>query len=747
LNAEIDDNSNNEISKLKKVLLGFTNTIQDKNNLPIKARFRDHNYQGECIDYLDEENFFTPEDFNSADHHFIGNFDEYGQFHGSISIFGSLMKEVTIPWMKGGNVPTSCGSFDIHLASVQGRKNDTKLTPEAHTILIKKTNQIGGLYIYRDGIRVLPYGGPEFDFIGVEYRRTKSFSGYYFSYRNMIGYIDITKKNNFNLQEKAGREGFIENKAYKQFKSILENFFIYVARTYFVDEGEMSDLFREQRNRNQEIYEALEKRQRLKTEKRKRLQENLRKFFEKFNSGIWDTRITKLKEEILLNIQNFNSDNIEYDNFIFNLEEKFKKQINQIREELKINIPTGIGFGKELTQQIDYQKLCLREVEQNIEYLQDWFNEQLVFLEDLYGDRINLRRRLTDSFTVQEELHKKKINEIYKQAEESIQSLTKWATDEIKKNRNYSYETLIKVKEEFASTNLTTKNTHEIYEIKKSIEMRLETLTQEIIEKLDKLNSQINVTKEGTSENQVSSAQLTAALEAENEHLKEQHEENIEMIQLGMALGVVHHEFNNNIISVRRGISEFRPWAERNQKLYPIYEKIRLGFDHLDGYLRIFTPLSRRLSRKQVEITGKALSSFIREVFTERCEKENIILEITENFINYKTFGFTSTIFPAFVNIIDNAIYWVIKSTVEKKVILDADNNSFIISDTGPGVQTIDMQNIFEFGFSRRIGGRGMGLYVTKQTLEKDGFQISLDPYNPTSGATFRIFKNFEESI
>ncbi|MBD0222467.1 HAMP domain-containing histidine kinase, partial [Acinetobacter baumannii] len=211
-----------------------------------------------------------------------------------------------------------------------------------------------------------------------------------------------------------------------------------------------------------------------------------------------------------------------------------------------------------------------------------------------------------------------------------------------------------------------------------------------------------NVTKEGTSENQVSSAQLTAALEAENEHLKEQHEENIEMIQLGMALGVVHHEFNNNIISVRRGISEFRPWAERNQKLYPIYEKIRLGFDHLDGYLRIFTPLSRRLSRKQVEITGKALSSFIREVFTERCEKENIILEITENFINYKTFGFTSTIFPAFVNIIDNAIYWVIKSTVEKKVILDADNNSFIISDTGPGVQTIDMQNIFEFGFSRR---------------------------------------------
>ncbi|MCQ1106543.1 ATP-binding protein, partial [Acinetobacter baumannii] len=365
----------------------------------------------------------------------------------------------------------------------------------------------------------------------------------------------------------------------------------------------------------------------------------------------------------------------------------------------------------------------------------------------IYGNRKNLRRRLSDSFTVQEELHKKKINEIYKQAEESIKSLTTWATEEIKRNRNHSYETLVQVKEEFASTNLSDKNTQEIYDLKKTLETKLDRLTEEVVEKLERLNSQINVTKEGSLENQVSSAQLTAALEAENEHLKEQHEENIEMIQLGMALGVVHHEFNNNIISVRRGISEFKPWAEKNPKLYNIYENIRVGFDHLDGYLRIFTPLSRRLSRKQVEITGKALSSFVKEVFNERCEKENIKLEITENFINYKVWGYTSTIYPAFVNIIDNALYWVLKGSVDKKVILDAYNDSFIISDTGPGVQTIDTENIFEFGFSRRIGGRGMGLYVTKQTLEKDGFQIILDPYIPTSGATFRICKNIEESI
>ena len=37
------------------------------------------------------------------------------------------------------------------------------------------------------------------------------------------------------------------------------------------------------------------------------------------------------------------------------------------------------------------------------------------------------------------------------------------------------------------------------------------------------------------------------------------------MIQLGMAFGVIHHEFNHNILRVRRGIKDLTPWAKANQ--------------------------------------------------------------------------------------------------------------------------------------------------------------------------------------
>jgi signal transduction histidine kinase len=186
-------------------------------------------------------------------------------------------------------------------------------------------------------------------------------------------------------------------------------------------------------------------------------------------------------------------------------------------------------------------------------------------------------------------------------------------------------------------------------------------------------------------------------------------------------------------------LKDMGPWAAKNQKLWPIYDKIRTGFDHLDGYLRTFTPLARRLARKRTEITGQAIGEFVIDVFGERLDKENIKVNFTPSFISYSAVGFTSTLYPAFVNLIDNAIFWVTKSTGDKTITLDADKNGFVVKDSGPGIPTIDRENVFEFGFSKRVGGQGMGLYVAKQTLERDEFTITLDEYSPDCGAVFRI--------
>ena len=53
-------------------------------------------------------------------------------------------------------------------------------------------------------------------------------------YRRIFGLIEISQRKNPQLNEKAGREGFRENNAYRQFRAILINFFVQIAADFFM---------------------------------------------------------------------------------------------------------------------------------------------------------------------------------------------------------------------------------------------------------------------------------------------------------------------------------------------------------------------------------------------------------------------------------------------------------------------------------------------------------------------------------
>ncbi len=131
-----------------------------------------------------------------------------------------------------------------------------RLDPEQYAKITEKLNRIGGLYLYRDGVRILPYGNSDYDFLDVERRRSKGAGYYFFSYRRMFGAIQTTRAENSGLVEKAGREGFQENRAYRQFKQMLENLLTQLAADFFRDGGVQADPFiqiKGELERNEEI--------------------------------------------------------------------------------------------------------------------------------------------------------------------------------------------------------------------------------------------------------------------------------------------------------------------------------------------------------------------------------------------------------------------------------------------------------------------------------------------------------------
>ncbi len=73
----------------------------------------------------------------------------------------------------------------------------------------------------------------------------------------------------------------------------------------------------------------------------------------------------------------------------------------------------------------------------------------------------------------------------------------------------------------------------------------------------------------------------------------------------------------------------------------------------------------------------------------------------------------------------------------ERIIKLDERDGALLVADTGPGVNVRDREAIFEFGFSRKPGGRGMGLHIGRESLHRVGFDLRL--IEGDRGATFSV--------
>lgn len=229
------------------------------------------------------------------------------------------------------------------------------------------------------------------------------------------------------------------------------------------------------------------------------------------------------------------------------------------------------------------------------------------------------------------------------------------------------------------------------------------------------------------------------ALETDLEALRERADEDLEMIQLGTAIEIINHEFEGTVNAIRRSLRRIKSWADANPALREPYRDLRASFEHLDGYLRLFTPFHRRLYRTPVEIAGAEIEKFLRDVFEKKLEAAEVELVATKAFGEHRVVQFPSVIYPVFVNLVDNALYWLADYRGQRTITLDARGQKLIVRDSGPGIPARDRDAVFEFGFSRKPGGSGYGLFISREVLRREGWSLELSPTSPDAGAEFVI--------
>ncbi len=726
----------NKVTPLKKALLGFSNTMTPEYQTPINPSFRDHKTDESFEDLIASDEFFTPAEFQSADHWVDGVFDEFGQFRGSVSIYGGEIPDHVVSWGGARGIPTLCGPFPISFAAFEGESRYSTLPPEEHARLATKAGQLGGLYIYRNGIRILPYGDTDYDWLDIEFRRTKGAAYYYFSHRKMFGAVELDSKKNHHLHEKAGREGFQENKAYRQFRSILQNFFLQIAADFFRSEGmhvEMFDLRKASLAREDE---ARKRREKQVLERKRVFEASLNNFFERLETNEPQSQVLALTERVESNLKVAGqiADDEMAARTLLDLERQAQSEIREIEGGYRISRPR-IGLSKAM--------------------LRDWgvYSTQYVSLqENVFGPA----RAMLDEM-ISEEVRKANLSlDLRIRTEAALDGLgQKVRMDTIKSGRDVRAEadTVALRAREAAGRSLKTVES-ELREVLSEVQQTdfadmpdalfVETkdvwetrvlnvaeeqgaLLQSVLEQL----KAVDVTGGITPEEQL------AAIEQRNLLLEEEAEAGAQLAQLGMAIGIINHEFSGTIRSIRTGLRRLKAWADVNEGLGDLYDNIRANFDHLDGYLTMFTPLQRRLYRKPVEIRGFEIEEFLEDLFRARLARHDVSLTTTKAFNKARITGYPSSFYPVFVNLVDNAIFWLSQQNPEKRrcITLDEDRGTLLIADTGPGINLRDREAIFEFGFSRKPGGRGMGLHIGRETLRRAGFDLVL--VDGDKGATF----------
>jgi len=228
------------------------------------------------------------------------------------------------------------------------------------------------------------------------------------------------------------------------------------------------------------------------------------------------------------------------------------------------------------------------------------------------------------------------------------------------------------------------------------------------------------------------------------EEIKNLWEQTQELAQLGIAVEIIDHQFNALYSQLANIIGMFKDSIKDNDKSQKVYKFLVSTFEHLQNNYKFLTPLYRTTGRTRKDISGREIKEYIEAFFSERLNSDNIQLTSTKEFDNSVVHTYESILKPVFINVVNNAVYWL--ASADKKIIhLTYEEDSYLIMNSGQPIDEVYIkEDIFKLFFSRKPKGRGIGLYLAKTTLNSIGFDIIASndkKYNRLNGACFIIRK------
>lgn len=666
--------------------------------------------------------FFDKKDFEEADHYIRGTFDENGFFEGTVRVYKKTFEYSFRPVRLPGKTPY--GPFNLELGVIEGLPANSTLSSEAYAIMDGKTSRFGGLYIYRDKFRVLPYGRVDYDFLKFEERRNKRIGDYFFRYNKMFGYLGITRDANRNLTDKAGREGLIENKAYREFKHDLIEFFIDLAKTFFATPDKDAD------NARSEQQEEIRRRNEKMAEAEKRNIQQVRKAFmselknntpevQQLQSEVTDLqcRMARAANDIELSYERY---------------KQLGEELDQKRSQLR------------RLQVRKSQRITLTERQTSIynDY-QNTYNQASAIISECSLRMDDVRKRfdisdLRNDFQNRQSIAIANIGRTVNGFRKNVANFSNRISELLDEEQH----TFIDKYKGQVSENITAPVTAEDYRqaIAKIIQME-ESIKDEIDERLRPFVSHLE-----TLSLDVNDDVLMAWYKEQKAKVDEKLEQTSMLAQLGISVEIIDHEFNVLYSQMSTSLNQLQQYSKQHDEIWDTYWQLRNAFEHMEQNYKMLRPLYRSRRRQRTVFTGAYIKEKIELFFDKKIRELGVEITTNADFENYEFFTFESEMLSVFINIVNNALYWLIP-VQNRKIRFEyrPENGVILIMNSGVPIPDQDLGRIFTIFFTRRKDGRGIGLYLAQQSLAAVGYRIfasNASEHNKLGGACFVIVKD-----
>lgn len=715
--------SNNETRKqFFETLSAFTdpfidNAANEENSFDTEFTYEVRIWDDYSSDAIieDEKKVIDRSVTEEMEHVLSGNIDEDGVFRGQIKAFGEWRKigtEYVIYPPKDFKIPkgptTFVGQFGLHVATFELVRINSTLSATEHSKFVELASQHSGFLVFRNGLRVLPYGRIDNDFFRIETRRSISAGREFWNARRMFGRVSISREKNPNLRDKAGREGFIDNNSAKALRTLVVHILRTAAYEFFGSASQLrQDLLPDIQVRNEQ--------EKAEQQRKKLAKKNANAFRGRLKKNL--PEITNLYDDTSVIDTGFNIEN-EQD---LSYAQELINKINSNLSDLRITgAPARLGASED-----DYRTFrhLYSVVQERVKTLEVVRSEAIERIKPSQPEELAQKQLQSLASRIQARLRnwKKGINTIQETELKRVETLF----DE--RNKQFHALALPLVEQVKAGRLSLDKALIEMEKIHSILDSENEDTFQPYLESLELMSESINIeliARQGIAEN--------LALRDDINRLNQ-------LAQLGVTVEILGHELNSNERMIREGIRQIK-----NSGDIPGTHLVVEGFEALSNQLEFLSPLKISGARTRRLISGEEILTYLQNFFDTVIRSRAIQMSATEEFRRLKVDELPSRLLPVFVNLVNNSVYWLVNSGTEHpRVQLSISEGNVVVSDNGPGIDELDQQNLFKMFFTRKSsGGRGIGLYLCRVNLMAGGHTIAYakeSKFKILNGANFII--------